>query len=295
MSEPLEGTMPRKASAPSYRLGADGELLQSIPTLRDPRYSQSLERGLAILGCFTSERRMRGIADIAEELGMSRATTHRYASTLVALGYLEQGSSPKYQLGLRIADLGMAALGATGLREHSWTYLEELRRETSLTASLAVLDGPDVLLVDHARGFRRGQFRISPELASGSRLPVYCTALGKLLMAHLPPNELDRAVSQLRIIKCGPKTITSKTKLRVELEHVLQEGLAVSDEEFATGLISLAAPVRKGSGEVCAALGVAAHTSMISVEELLQRFVSSITAIAARLSAQLGEEDFSAQ
>lgn len=291
--------MPRKTSAPSYHRGADGELLQTIPTLRDPRYSQSLERGLAILGCFTSQRRMRGIADIAEELGMSRATTHRYASTLVALGYLEQGSSPKYQLGLRIADLGMAALGATSLRRHSWAFLDELRRETSLTASLAVLDGPDVLLVDHARGFRRGQYRIAPELASGSRLPPYCTALGKLLMAHLSSSELDRVISQLKIVKCGPKTITSKTKLRAELERVRGEGMAVSDEEFATGMISLAVPVRNRSEEVRAALGVAAHTSMISVDELIEGYTSRIAAIADRLSAQLAddgpEEDFSAQ
>jgi DNA-binding MarR family transcriptional regulator len=65
----------------------------SVPSLREPRYSQSLERGLAILGCFSPERPVLGIADIADELGMSRSTTHRYVITLVALGYLEQGAS----------------------------------------------------------------------------------------------------------------------------------------------------------------------------------------------------------
>ncbi len=103
--------------------------------------SQSLERGLAILGCFTPKRPVLGIADIADELGMSRSTTHRYVITLVALGYLEQGASRKYRLGLRVTDLGMSALNSTGLREHAHPYLEELRQRTSYTTSLGVLDG----------------------------------------------------------------------------------------------------------------------------------------------------------
>ena len=79
---------------------------------------------------------MLGIADIADELGMSRSTTHRYVITLVALGYLEQGASRKYRLGLRVTDLGMSALNATGLREHSHPYLEELRQRTTYTVNL---------------------------------------------------------------------------------------------------------------------------------------------------------------
>ena len=84
---------------------------------------------------------MLGIADIADELGMSRSTTHRYVITLVALGYLEQGASRKYRLGLRVTDLGMSALNSTGLREHARPYLEELRQRTSYTVNLSVLDG----------------------------------------------------------------------------------------------------------------------------------------------------------
>jgi IclR family pca regulon transcriptional regulator len=87
-----------------------------VPRLAEPRYSQSLERGLAILSCFTPKRPVLGIADIADELGMSRSTTHRYVITLLALGYLEQGASRKYRLGLRVTDLGMSALNSTGLR-----------------------------------------------------------------------------------------------------------------------------------------------------------------------------------
>src|ERR1700691_4272948 len=148
--------MPRTSSATSK--AKDGqEPAWSIPSLREPRYSQSLERGLAILGCFTPKRPVLGIADIADDLGMSRSTTHRYVITLVALGYLEQGASRKYRLGLRVTDLGMSALDSTGLRKHSHPELEELRQLTSYTAGLGVLDGEEILYVDRARGFRREQ------------------------------------------------------------------------------------------------------------------------------------------
>src|ERR1700691_3901902 len=148
--------MPRTSSATSK--AKDGQdPAWSIPSLREPRYSQSLERGLAILGCFTPTRPVLGIADIADDLGMSRSTTHRYVITLLALGYLEQGASRKYRLGLRVTDLGMSALNSTGLREHARPYLEELRQRTSYTVNLSVLDGPEILYVDLVRSFRRGQ------------------------------------------------------------------------------------------------------------------------------------------
>src|ERR1700726_3506485 len=149
--------MPRTRSAASKAVENGSEPAWSIPSLREPRYSQSLERGLAILSCFTAKRPVMGIADIAEELGMSRSTTHRYVITLVALGYLEQGASRKYRLGLRVTDLGMSALNSTGLREHAHPYLDELRRRSSYTVSLGVLDDTDVLYVDRARSLRRGQ------------------------------------------------------------------------------------------------------------------------------------------
>jgi IclR family transcriptional regulator, pca regulon regulatory protein len=279
--------MPRTSSH-TDRLNADGEWIRSVPSLREPRYSQSLERGLAILGCFTPERPILGIADIADDLGMSRSTTHRYVITLVALGYLEQGASRKYRLGLRVTDLGMSALNSTGLREHSRPYLEELRQRTSYTVNLAVLDGPEILYVDRARSFRRGQSKIDLGLAPGSRLPAYCTAMGKLLLAYLPEHEQRNLLSEMKLAKRGPNTITSKKSLRDELEHVREESFAVNDEELASGLHSISAPVRSESREVVAAVNMAAHSSMISLEELVDHLGPHLVSTADRISARLG-------
>src|SRR5271169_2078612 len=159
--------MPRTGSNTSKQASATQEPAWSIPSLREPRYSQSLERGLAILRCFTPSRPVLGIADIADELDMSRSTTHRYVITLVALGYLEQGASRKYRLGMRVTDLGMSALNSTGLRRHSRQHLEELRQRTSYTSNLSVLDGEDILYIDRARSFRRGQSKIDLGLRPG--------------------------------------------------------------------------------------------------------------------------------
>jgi IclR family transcriptional regulator, pca regulon regulatory protein len=260
----------------------------SLPGLREPRYSQSLERGLAVLACFTGERPVLGISEIADELEMSRSTTHRYVITLVALGYLEQGRSRKYRVGLRATDLGMSALNATGLREHAKPYLEELRQGTCCTSSLAVLDGPEIVYVDRVRSFRRSKHTVDPGLAPGSRLPAHCTAMGKLLLAYLPETEQRELVSRLRLTKRGPNTITTRQELRDELGAIRAEGLAVDDEELAPELHSIAAPVRDDGREVVAALSLSAYASVISLAELVDALSPHLIATADRLSTQLG-------
>ena len=279
--------MPRTSSK-SKRSQAATEPAWSIPSLREPRYSQSLERGLAILSCFTPARPVLGIADIADRLGMSRSTTHRYVITLVALGYLEQGASRKYRLGLRVTDLGMSALNSTGLREHSHSYLQELRQRSSYSVGLAVLDGPDILYVDRAPSYRRAGVKIGLDLHPGSRLPAYCTAMGKLLLANLPDAAQRELFGEMKLTKRGPNTITSKKALRDELDEVRSAGFAVNDEEVAPGVYSISAPVRNEDRDVVAAIGLSAPSSMISLEEMVDALGPHLVTTADRISARLG-------
>jgi IclR family pca regulon transcriptional regulator len=260
----------------------------SIPSLREPRYSQSLERGLAILSCFTPEHPVRGIAEVADELGMRRSTTHRYMSTLVALGYLEQGAARKYRLGLRVTDLGMSALNSTALREHARPYLEELCRQSSYSVSLAVLDGPEIVYIDRVRSPRRGHGGVDLDLGPGARLPAYATAMGKLLLAFLPEEEQRNLLAEIKPTKMGPNTLTSKSALRAELERVREEAFALNDQELAADLFAIAAPVRSESHEVVAAVSMSAHSSMISLEEMAEHLGPHLVATADRISARLG-------
>lgn len=260
----------------------------SARSLQDPRYSHSLERGLAILEGFRPERPWMGISDIADPLGMSRSTTHRYVITLAALGFLVQGPDRKYKLSLRVTDLGMSTLNSTSLREHARPYLEELRQRTTYTVSLAVLDGPEILYIDRARSLRRGQNKIDLNLRPGSRLPAYCTSMGKVLLANLPESEQHDLIDDMALARRGPNSITSKKALRSELDHVLEEGMAVNDEELAEGLHSISVPVRTESREVLAAVNIAAHISMISLEELVDALGPHLVATADNISARLG-------
>jgi IclR family transcriptional regulator, pca regulon regulatory protein len=285
--------MPRTRTSPAERRRAGAEAGRrgeawAIPTLREPRYSQSLERGLAILAAFSQQRPVLGIADIADALGMSRSTTHRYVITLVALGYLEQGASRKYRLGLRVTDLGMAALSATGLREHARPALEELSRGSSYTATLAVLDGEDMVVLERVRSPRRRPWNAEPDLRPGSRLPARATALGMLLLAHLPDRERREAAARVAGTRLRPKAPTSKRVLKEQLEEISARGLAVSDQETGDGQLELAAPVRNQDGDVVAAVGISAPAAQITAQQLLRALGPQVETAAGRVSATLG-------
>jgi IclR family pca regulon transcriptional regulator len=131
----------------------------------------------------------------------------------------------------------MSALNSTGLREHAHPYLEELRQRTSYTASLGVLDGPEILYDRPCAQLPPRPEQVDLDLQAGSRLPAYCTAMGKLLLANLPEDEQRELLASMKLTKRGPNTITSKKALRDELERVRAEGFAVDDEELAPGSI----------------------------------------------------------
>jgi IclR family pca regulon transcriptional regulator len=274
---------PRTRRKPAARIVAE-----PWSRLSGPRYSQSLERGLAILEVFTPARPELGIADMANELGMSPSTTHRYARTLVALRYLEQGEHRKYRLGLRVTDLGMVALNGTGLRQHAHPYLAELATRSSYTTRLGVLDGPDLFCVDRVLGYHRARSETELDLTAGARLPAYCTAMGKLLLASLPEDRQRELLAKIKLKKRGPNAITGKNALREELERIALAGFAVSDEEQAVGVCAIAAPVRDQARQVVAAVEMAGDTSTISGRELVDALGPHLRATADRISARLG-------
>jgi IclR family pca regulon transcriptional regulator len=261
---------------------------EPLTLLGEARYSQSLERGLAILTCFTRERPLLGIAELARMLDMSRSTTHRYVITLVALGYLKQGARRKYRLGLHVTKLGLEAMGSMSLREHARSHIEELSRRSAFTVAVAVLDGAEVICVDRVRGSRRGQRLIDLELGERSRLPAHRTATGKLLLAHLPAYAQRELLAELKPSRSGPRAIASKRALRDELDRIAAAGLARNDEELAAGLIAIAAPVRAQAHEPIAAVGMVAHSSMISLERLAAQLGPHLISTADRISARMG-------
>lgn len=252
----------------------------------DGRYSLSLGHGLAILASFSAEHSTLGIAEMASALSMSRSTTHRYAATLAQLGYLEQNSARRYRLTPRCADVGLAALGSMALHECSRPFLHELRRETGWTVSLAILDGSEAMLVERLRGWR-GLHEIDLRLGSSARLPVHCTAMGKVLAAWLPEDELRALLLTLNLKRNGPNAITGKRALRSELAHVRDQGFAIDDEELIDGLRSIAVPVLDAHERVLAALDLAVPAALFEGSELDEEFGGLLSHIAEGITEEL--------
>jgi IclR family pca regulon transcriptional regulator len=254
----------------------------------DGNYSQSLQRGLAILSSFQSGRPLLGVSELGRDIGLSRSTTHRYVATLVALGYLQQDpATRKYRLGPRVLDLGFSAINSMELREVAGPHLRELSDETGYTVNMAILDDLDIVYVDRYRNSQAGQRDIDLNLHVGARLPAYCTSLGKVLLAHLPDEERASRLERIDFSRRGPNTITSKQALSAELELVRKQGYAINNEELAYGLRSIAAPISNRSGEIVAALNLAAHRSMALTDDLIERFSPAVLKTAANISAEL--------
>jgi IclR family transcriptional regulator, pca regulon regulatory protein len=252
-------------------------------------FSQSLVRGLAILSAFTSDRPLLGISELGRELGLSRSTTHRYVSTLTALGYLQQDDPTKrYRLGPRVLDLGFSAINSMELRQISAPHLQQLSDDTGHTVNMAILEGTDVVYVERCRSSRAGQREIDLNIYVGSRLPAYCTSLGKALLAYLDDAERTAVLEATEFLRRGPNTIVDPAALADELGRVRGRGLAINDEELASGLRSIAAPVRSQDGGAVAAINIAAHRSMVSMEDLVARLGPPLQATAEEISARMG-------
>ncbi len=181
---------------------------------------------------------------MAEELDLGRSTTHRCATTLVSLGYLEQALSRKYRLSSHASDVRLSLLDSVEIRSAACEHLRKLRAQTGHTASLTVLGGIEVAYIDSWQGSRQGQYAVDVGIGLGTRLPVHCTAAGKALLACLPAAEQQELIAKLRLSRRGPKTITTKTALCTELERIAAEGgVAIEDEELISGRRDLVAAV----------------------------------------------------
>jgi DNA-binding IclR family transcriptional regulator len=278
----------QRQSAGTSRAGKGKQAVSGAPRparLRpapEPRLSRSLEYGIAILECFSSERQEIGIAELAELVHISRSTTHRYAITLVALGYLEQDPKRKYRLATRVAGPGMAAIGTIRREVHVRAVLVELREQTGHTVSMGVLDGARVIYVHRLLAHRSGQHAIDGDLGVGANVPVHCTALGKVMLASLPETDRRKLLAGVKLERHGPKTITSKRELTAELERIDPHGALVSDEELVAGGRSIAVLVARLGDKHPLAIDVTAPSSAYTVEQLAEQ-IGPLVEQAARV------------
>jgi IclR family transcriptional regulator, pca regulon regulatory protein len=264
---------------------SDGPSKPRIRSAPDPRLSRSMEYGIAILESFSGQHHSLGIAELADLVGISRSTAHRYAMTLVMLGYLEQDPRRKYRLARRAAGPGAAAIGAIRREIPARAVLEELREQTGHTVSMGVLDGGRVVYIHRLFGHRSGQHLIDRDRGVGAIVPVHCTALGKILLASLPERELEELLHDIELTREGPNSITSKERFARELDSARIQELAISDEELVRGERSIAMLVPHPRGEQRLAIEVSAPAKAYPVERLIKRVAPSVKRAARLISS----------
>lgn len=238
-----------------------GLLVDRNATLRVPASAtgntagtQAIMRTLSVLAVFRDNEEDLGVSDIAARLGLSVSTVHRIIRALVSEGYLAQNhETERYYLGRASVLLGQAANRRLGLHRVQ-TVLERLVDETGESTNLGVRDGSEMIVV--MRTESRQPLRFSQE--PGSRLPVYATGMGKVVLAHGASieDEIDALPRPLRALT--PKTIISTGHLRVELTQIRRQGYSLDDEEAIAGVRCVAAPIVSAEGRVIAALAIQA-------------------------------------
>lgn len=216
-----------------------------------------LSRGFLILNAFSVGRHQLTLTNIAERTGLPKATVHRLASQLVELGALER-SDDKYQLGIRMFELGGRVSVQAQLREVASPFLQSLFEATQETVHLAILDGSSVVYVERISGHRR----CPVPTRSGGRMPAYSTGLGKALLAFAPPHLLEETVAG-KLVTLTRHTITVPHILLEQLKQVKATGIAYDREESRLGVGCVASPIKRADGSVTAAVSVTGPTVRI--------------------------------
>jgi IclR family pca regulon transcriptional regulator len=249
-----------------------------------PQTSRSLEYGVQLLACFTAEQPAWQVSELADEVGLGRSTTHRYAKTLVALGYLEQDKQSRYRLAMRAGEPGRAVVGTIRLEAPAArTILEDLRAETGHTVTLAALDGTYALYLQRFYAHGPGQFEADLQQRIGVRVPVYCTAIGKALLTRLDETEQRAVIASVTLEREGPNTVKTKRALAEQLAHAREEGFAICDEEQDLGVRSIAAAIPHPGRSRPLAVSVTVPARLYTVEAMMEQFGERVRAAAKRI------------
>jgi IclR family transcriptional regulator, pca regulon regulatory protein len=234
----------------------------------DPDFVLSLARGLRVIEAFEGHSGGRSVADVARLTGLSRAAVRRSLKTLQALGYAES-SGPIYRLTTRVLRLGFSYLSSASLPTLAQPLLERITEAVHESSSLCVLEGDEIVYIARSASKRI----MSVGLSVGSRLPAFCTSMGRVLLASMSEEQLSAYLKNVQIRELTPKTITDKKLLREIVTRIRSDHFAVTDEELELGLRSIAVPVRTRNGRVAAAMNIGVHAARVSAGEMIHRFL----------------------
>jgi len=272
-SAPLSAAAPARAPA----LGAK-------PAPGDS-YVQSFARGLEVIRSFSAGAPRQTLSEVAAYTGLTRAGARRILLTLQTLGYVDSDGK-LFRLTPRILDLGFAYLSSQPLWNLAEPFMETLVEQVRESCSAAVLDGSDIVYV--LRVPTHKIMRIT--LGVGSRLPAYCTSMGRMLLSALPEAELRQRLAATERTAYTRHTVTDVQALADAIAQVRQQGWALVDQELEEGLISMAAPITDRSGQLIAALNISGQANRSSAAEMQASMLAPLLATARSISQLLGQQ-----
>ncbi len=245
-----------------------------------PDFIEALARGLDVLRGFQPGRPRMTLSEVAATAGLARPTARRILITLEELGYVRSDDSG-FGLTPRVLELGMAYVGSQNLWELAEPHLRQLVDRTRESCSIAQLDGSDIVYVARVAVPKL----VALAVTIGTRFPAVQTSLGKVLLAALDPAELDDVLAQPSRSGLEPRRRPDRDELAAMLRDVRAQGWAVTDQDLASGIRSVAVPIRNGSGRTVAAVNVNAHAMETSVEHLVDHHLPLLLRAAGAIGA----------
>ena len=277
-----KGSSQRSAASSTPRAATHPDPGNALFRAGDPDFMTSLARGLHVIRAFAGTDRRLSIADVSRATGLTRAVVRRCLYTLRELGYAATDGRA-YRLQPRILSLGYSYLSTAPIAIAAQPVLQELSERVGEATTVAVLDEGAVVYVARASTQRI----MSVTLGVGSRLPAYCTALGRALLASLPPEQAANELSRAELVPHTRFTVTSRQRLAEILAQVRAEGYALNDQELEIGLRAIAVPVRNVADRTVAAMNVSAQAARLSRRELIENALPQLRTAAERLGGQL--------
>jgi len=257
---------------------ADAEI--AAPHKRD--LIAGLEKGLQVIAAFDQERSRLTIAEVAQRTGLTRAAARRYLITLAHLGYVRH-EQKLFSLTPMILRLGQSYLHSARLPRIVQPLLYRLAYSLEEAASAGVLDHDQLVCVAAVSAGRL----VSTTLQPGTRVPAFCTANGRVLLAHLPQAQMAHFLERLQPEQITAHTIVNKERLALEIARTREQGYALVDQELELGLRTMAVPIRNFRGEVVAAMNISVHAARMKLEEMVERCLPAMLKIQVELGALL--------
>jgi IclR family pca regulon transcriptional regulator len=241
-----------------------------------------LAKGLAVIETFTAERPRQSISEVSAASGLDRATARRCLLTLAHHGYADYDGK-FFTLTPRVLRLGTACLATMPLPQLVQPLLDALSEKLGESSSVSILDGADIVYV--ARAARKKVMSIA--LMPGSRLPAYCTSMGRVLLSALPQPEARTLLTAASLPARTTHTLTDPDAIMAELARTRSRGYALIDQEVEIGLRSIAVPLFNARGAVVAAVNVGAPATQVGVEELVPLYLEALLGLQSELRAVL--------